>query len=175
MARIAKSTKSRKPAAKSRSDGRPTVPAAKSAAKAKLPKVTKVVAAKRATTNVAPVQKVSKDELRAQVEKLEQANAALRARSREANRSAKAAVARIAELEAQVARLEKQVAVQTVRAESSRPAAPPKGRRRVQHREIDPGDAVPPGVAVAEPASPDLEAELARENLEEHLGNQTSE
>jgi hypothetical protein len=45
----------------------------------------------------------------------------------------------------------------------------------VQRREIDPGDAVPPGVAVEEPAALDLEAETALENLEEHLGGQASE
>jgi hypothetical protein len=175
MARIAKSTMSRKPAAKGRGTGRPTAPAAKTTAKARLPKVTKVVAAKRVATTAAPVQKVSKDELRAQVEKLERTNATLRTRSREANRAAKTAAARIAALEEQVARLEKQVAAQTTRAERGQPASPPKGRRRVPRREIDPGDAVPPGVAVEEPAAPDLEAEMARENLEEHLGGQTLE
>ena len=175
MARIAKSTKSRKPAAKGRSTGRPTAPAAKTAAKAKLPKITKVVAAKRAATTAPPAPKLSKDELRAQVEKLERANATLRTRSREANRAAKTAAARIAALEEEVARLEKQVAAQTTRAGGDQPASPPKGRRRVQRREIDPGDAVPPGVAVEEPAALDLEAETARENLEEHLGGQASE
>jgi len=175
MARVANSTKSRKPAAKGRSTGRPTAPAAKTAAKGKSAKITKVVATKRAATMAPPAPKLSKDELRAQVEKLERANATLRTRSREANRAAKTGAVRIAELEEQVARLEKHVAHQTARAGGGQPASPPKTRRRGQRREIDPGDAVPPGVAVEEPAAPDLEAEMARENLEEHLGGQTSE
>jgi hypothetical protein len=41
--------------------------------------------------------------------------------------------------------------------------------RRATHREIDPGDSVPPGVAVEEPAPLDLEAETALANLEERL------
>jgi hypothetical protein len=53
-----------------------------------------------------PAPAVSKDELRAQVEKLELLVATLRAKSRETNRAAKAATARIAELEDQVAKLE---------------------------------------------------------------------
>ena len=175
MARVAKSTKTKKSAAMGRSAGRPSAPATKTAAKAKLPKDTKVLAPKRAATAAAPAQKVSKDELRAQVEKLERTNATLRAKGREAIRSAKTAAARIAELEEQVSGLEKQVAAQTTRAGGSQPASPPKTRRRAQHREIDPGDAVPPGVAVEEPAEPDPEAETARENLEEHLGGQASE
>jgi hypothetical protein len=39
---------------------------------------------------------------------------------------------------------------------------------------MDPGDAVPSGVAVEEPAPLDLEAETARENLEQHLGDEPS-
>jgi hypothetical protein len=46
-------------------------------------------------------------------------------------------------------------------------------RAKRQSREIDPGDAVPPGgvtgVAVQEPAPLDEQAETALENLEEHL------
>jgi hypothetical protein len=52
---------------------------------------------------------VSKGELRAQIEKLEQANAKLRARNREAGREAKLSSNRIAELEKQVAQLEKKL------------------------------------------------------------------
>jgi hypothetical protein len=68
-----------------------------------------------------------------------------------------------------VARLEKQAA----------PAAPPPTKRgpkpvaqvrsKRQRRGVDPGDAVPPGVAVEEPAPLDEEAETIRENLEENL------
>ena len=118
----------------------------------------------------APAPKPSKDELRAQVEKLERANALLRARSRESGRIAKTAAARIAELEDQVAQFEKN------EKKLSQPASAVRGRKpadrtRPRHREIDPGDAVPPGVAVQEPAPLDEEAETARDNLEEHLGH----
>jgi hypothetical protein len=116
--------------------------------------------------------KLSKDELRTQVEKLERANANLRAKNREGSREAKTTAARIAELAEQVARLEKQLAEQAAAAGGDRAALAPKGRRQIRHREIDPGDSVPPGVAVEEPAPPDLEAETARENLEEHLGGE---
>jgi hypothetical protein len=101
------------------------------------------------------------------VEKLERANATLRAKGREATRDAKSSAARIAELEGEVARLEKKkVASQAKSAQS-----PPKPRTAVRGKRqsagIDPGDAVPPGVAVQEPAPLDAEAETARENLEQ--------
>ena len=130
----------------------------------------KTFAAKRlpAVTPAAP--KPSKEELRAQVEKLEQANAALRAKQREANRVAKTSAARVAELEAQVMELEKKAAVS---ASPTRRKSQPTKPARVSRRPfgVDPGDAVPPGVAVQEPAPLDEEAEIALENLQEHLGN----
>jgi hypothetical protein len=101
---------------------------------------------------------------------MEQANANLRSRNRESNRAAKAAAARIAELEEQVSRLEQQVAARGASARSGRKAQPPESRRGRRVRDIDPGDAVPPGVAVLEPAPLDQDAETARENLEDHLG-----
>ena len=52
----------------------------------------------------------SKGELRAHIEKLETANATLKAKSREGNRAAKAAARRITELEEQVARFQAQAA-----------------------------------------------------------------
>lgn len=106
---------------------------------------------------------VSKGDLRAQVEKLEQTAATLRVKSREANRTNKQANARIAELEEEVARLEKQVASQSGAAKRGATRAARKSR------DIDPGDAVPPGVAVQEPEPLDQEAETAKESLEEHL------
>ena len=150
MARIATATKTTKPAPRGRKPTRRATPiAAKTGAKAKTPKAPGIAAvSKRASAAPAPEPKVSKEELRARLEKLERANAALRAKSREANRAAKTAAARIAELEDQVAQLERE-------------------------RGIDPGDAVPPGVAVEEPAlldALDAEAETALENLEHHLG-----
>jgi chromosome segregation ATPase len=109
--------------------------------------------------------KLSKDELRTRVETLERANATLRAKSRDANRAAKTAAARIAELEDQVAQLEKRLA-------SAQPKATPSAssRRSRRSREIDPGDAVAEGVAVQDPAPLDEKAETALENLTEHLG-----
>jgi hypothetical protein len=117
--------------------------------------------AKRASP-AAPPRTVSKDELRAQVEKLERANAALRAKSREATRAAKLSAARIAELEDEVARLQRQLPG-TTDPHSARSSSDP------QEREIDPGDAVPPGVAPDNLNPPDQEADTARENLEAHL------
>jgi hypothetical protein len=45
-------------------------------------------------------------------------------------------------------------------------------RPRKQSRELDPGDAVPPGVAVQEPTPLDQEAEAARASLEENLSGE---
>ena len=109
---------------------------------------------------------ISKDELRAQVEKLEKVIATLRAKSRESNKAMKAAMSRISELEAQVARSEEIAATALM---SARPVEPKRAKRR--SREIDPGDAVPPGVAVQDPAPLDQEARAALENLEEHLAH----
>ena len=114
-----------------------------------------------------PASKVSKDELRGQIERLEQLVGTLRAKSRETNKVAKVAAARIAELEAQVIQLEKAAAA----APAPQPKLAKPTRPKRQGREIDPGDAVPPGVAVQEPAPLDEEAETALENLEDHLGH----
>jgi hypothetical protein len=165
MARIANKSKTTKPVARGRKPGRPAAAVAKTAPKKKVPAATKAPAP-------APAPKLSKDELRVQVDKLERANATLRAKSREVTKAAKTALARVAELEDQVARLDEELAGQ----KAARPAAsPPKRRRPAERHEVDPGDAVPPGVAVQEPEPQDTEAETARENLEEHLGHDTSE
>lgn len=170
MARAVKTTAVRQPAEKNRRPA-PAVP------KSDVQAERKAAAPK---TNVAP--KLSKEELRVLAERLERTNATLRARSREAVRAAKAASARIAELEAQVEQLEGKVAAQEASREASptaaarparqSPAKPNRPRKQKQQQEqgIDPGDAVPPGVAVQEPAPEDEEARQARENLERHLG-----
>ena len=116
-----------------------------------------------------PTPKLSKDELRTQIEKLERANASLRAKGREMNKGAKAAAVRIDELELQLADLEGKARSQAAASNQGRKQSRPPARRRGP-RELDPGDAVPPGVAVLEPAPLDEEAEVALENLEEHLG-----
>ena len=125
-----------------------------------------------ATPEAAPtrVPPPSKGELRAHIEKLETANATLKAKSREGNRAAKVAARRITELEEQVAQFHDEAAkapapvAQEGEAKRSRRGRPP-GRKNA----IDPGDAVPPGVAVEEPAPMDPEAEAARNALEENL------
>ena len=66
-----------------------------------------VTAPEAAPTRVPPP---SKGELRAQIERLETANATLKAKSREGNRAAKAAARRITELEEQVAQLQEEAA-----------------------------------------------------------------
>ncbi len=104
------------------------------------------------------------------MEELQAAKAALQAKGREASRAAKLAERRIADLEAQVEHLQGEAAktaapaVQEGEAKRSRRGRPP-GRKNA----IDPGDAVPPGVAVLEPAPMDPEAEAARNALEENL------
>src|SRR5689334_24791338 len=86
----------------------------------------------------APARAVSKDELRSQVQKLERANAALRAKNRQANRAAKLAAARITELEDEVARLRPHPGASTDTGSAAMPESGP------QPYDIDPGDAVPP-------------------------------
>jgi len=129
--------------------------------------IAKTPVARRAAAAPLPIPKISKDDLRAQVTKLEQTVTTLRAKNRDANRAAKMIAAKIAELEAHVAQLEKKLASQAASATRSVKAASTRGKRA--SREIDPGDAVPPGVAVEDPAPMDPEAETAFENLQDHL------
>ena len=114
-----------------------------------------------------PKPKVSKDDLRAQIAKLEDTVATLRAKSRELTRAARQAAARIAELETQLA------AAQTAPdAAPEKPAKSARGTRAAsgsRQRPIDPGDAVPPGVAVAEPQPLDEEARAAKDALTDQL------
>jgi hypothetical protein len=168
MARVAKPTKTAtKPGATKRKPGRLAAVAQKSRGNA-----SKATAApKRTPFVVPPVPKVSKDDLRAQVEKLEGTVATLRAKNREANRAAKTAAARIAELEDQVAPLEKKAASEAATPKRDpKPSSPVRGGRR--KKAIDLGDAAPPGAAVEDLAAFDQEAENARENPEEHLGSE---
>lgn len=161
MARAAKTTPPAKRVPAGKPPGRAAAPPARPAKPvARVPRAAAAPVAERAP-------KVSKDELRAQVEKLDRTIATLRAKARETTRAAKGAAARIAELEAEVARLE---------AAAARQAAPPKpaktARPRAKAPGRDPGDSVPPGVAVQEPEPLDAEAEAAREALEEHLSGE---
>ena len=192
MARTAKPTRATKASATKRPPGRP--PGSKNKVKATA-KAGAVPARRTATTRqetAAPKRTVAvsrppvvtKDELRAQVDKLERANATLRTKNREAARAAKEATARIEALEAQVTKLEKaaipkEAPVRKSAARNGANTPEPKPARSTRGRkpsgERDPGDAVPPGVAVQEPEPMDEEAKAAFENLEEHLsGGETS-
>ena len=139
--------------------------------------------AKPAIKAAAATPKLSKDELRAQLEKLARANATLRAKSREATRVAKAATARVAELEERAAELERKVASQPVPPKRGRPpaAAPqpapfskpepeplPARPSRRKRREVVATEALPDEGTVADPQPLDEEAQAARDNLE-HL------
>jgi hypothetical protein len=117
-----------------------------------------------------PTPKVSKEELRAQVDKLEQLVTTLRAKNREANKAAKGATARISELEQQVAQLEKKSASAPAPVRRPGPSKPARAERL--GREVDPGNTDPPGAAVQEPAPLNDDAETALDNLEEHLGQE---
>jgi hypothetical protein len=87
---------------------------------------------------------LSKDELSARVEKLERQNAVLRDRNRALQRAASDAEARIAFLETEAARAQREAA------QAARRAGGPRGAAMRGH-DRDPGDAVPSGVAVLEP------------------------
>ena len=158
MARVARTTKTRTPAAKGRKQSRrPVATTAKTRTKAKGPATTRTAAtSKGAGTALAPV-KVSKDDLRARIEKLERANAALRAKSRDAVRDAKSAAARIAELEDQVARRDEQLAARGEAVGNGQASSSPRGDWHAQHGEIDPSDRRPPEVAVDQGTRPDVE------------------
>ena len=147
-------------------------------AKGRRPAIAPPAVTRRKPATAAPAPKVSKGELRAQVEKLERTVATLRARSRDAVRAAKQATARIEELEAELAAkpaaTAPRAASRTPRpaAKADTPTAPRKTRARrgqALSDERDPGDAVPPGVAVAEPEPMDEEATTAFENLQARL------
>lgn len=121
---------------------------------------------------------VSKDDLRAQVEKLERANAMLRTKSREAGRTAREATARIEELEAQVTKLErsavpKEGAVRTRGARSEAVTLDPKPTRSTRGRKPlgkrKPGRAKPLGVAVQESESVDSDADTSSEDSKDHV------
>jgi hypothetical protein len=170
MARVARTPKTTRPAAKGRKQSRrPVATTAKTRTKAKGPATTRTAATSKGAGIALPPTKVSKDELRARIEKLKRVNAALRAKSRDAVREAKTAAARIAELEDQVAWRDEQLAAQVAAVGHGQASSLPRGDWRAQRGEIDPGDdRAPPEVAVEETAQPNPEAETAPENLDEH-------
>jgi uncharacterized coiled-coil DUF342 family protein len=109
-------------------------PATKAVKQDRRPAATKTTEVVKAA---APVKKpatvkaavVSKDELRAQLEKAQNTIATLRTKSREAVRAAKASAAEIDELEAKVALLEKKLAAQTKPTKPAPTAAKPVKQR----------------------------------------------
>jgi BMFP domain-containing protein YqiC len=99
--------------------------------------------AAKVTKTAAPVKKpapvkaapISKDELRAQLEKAQNTIATLRTKNREAVRAVKLSAAQIAELEAKVAQLEKKLNAQPKPAKPVAAAAKPakrQGRKAVE-------------------------------------------
>ena len=188
MAQRAKTASTTKTPAGGARRGRPpgstsTKPSAAKVLRGRQAAAAQPAAIRRMPAAASPAPKVSKDELRAQVEKLERTVATLRTRSREAVRAAKQATARIEELEAQLAAKEQAakqaatapwVATRTPKpaSKTGTQAAPRKARSRrgqTLSDERDPGDAVPPGVAVAEPEPMDEQAATAFENLQAHF------
>lgn len=122
-------------------------PAAKQSPKTQA-KAPRAVRAKPAPARAAPAVRPSKDALRAQVEKLEKTVATLRQKNREMKRTAGEDANRVEELEATVQALERRLAAHEA------PPGQKKGRAAGTRRKregVDPGDAVPPGVAVEEP------------------------
>ncbi len=170
-----------------RGPGRPTESKPKAVPTPAAGKWRQAVAAKpagagRKAPAAAAAPKVGKGALQAQVEKLERTVATLRTRSRAAVRAAKEAAARIEELEGQLAERAQapKLSAATSRTakptrrpaaaaapELARPAKSARGRRLNPER--DPGDAVPPGVAVQESEPMDEEATAAFDSLEATL------
>jgi hypothetical protein len=159
----------------------PTQPAKTKAALSKAAAAPPKAAATRAKPSTAAVPAAvripppSKGELRAHIEKLEAANATLKAKSREANRAAKLATRRIAELEEQVGQLQEEAT------KVATPVAPVAGARTVRRGRppgrktaSGSGDAVPPGVTSEKVEPLYAEAEAARDGLEENLPGKQS-
>lgn len=126
MARAAKAVKTKQPPA---GTGQPD--RAKSSVAAASPKTAKLPITSKRVPAAAPVAaKLSKDELRAQVQNLESVTATLRGKNREANKAAKAAATRMSGLQQQVAQLEKKVAPAIIPAKSSvKPAKATSAKR----------------------------------------------
>lgn len=147
-------------------------PAAAATPKAKQPvKAATVVmpASAKAVTDPAPADATrrmgqpTKGELRTQIEKLEAANAALKAKSREANHTIKLARRRIAELEEQVVQRQEdtaEVAVPVPVAPVTKPKTVRRGRAASRIQVADTGIAVPPAVAAIDPEPEPVDVEV---------------
>jgi len=172
-AQTSKTTKSPAPARGRKTAGMTSAATKVDAKKSGATKVTRSPALLKRNGGQASTElKNSREELLTRVEKLERANTALRARSRETERIAKEALERLETVEDQLTKLKRTSTEKAAprKASKKQPAPSAGGRRRVH--DIDPGDAVPPGVAVAEAEPLDEAAEIARVNLEEHLSGE---
>jgi hypothetical protein len=139
---------------------KPATKAAKTGRRTTAAKPTKAVKAKSPEKKPAAVKApvVSKDELRAQLEKAQATITTLRTKSREATRAAKASAAQIAELEAKLGKLEKKAAAE------AKPTGPilttekstkPRGRKPSVNAEPE----VPAEAAKAAPAESETSEE----------------
>ena len=119
-------------------------------------------------TAAAAPPKVSKDALRAQVAKLERTNANLRTKNKALMQAAKEAAERIAQLEAEISRDEKRAGKETPPVRAGRTP----GRRAAGARERsdrNPGDVVPPDIAIQDPEPLGEEDEKVVEHLNEEF------
>ena len=119
------------------------------------------IAAKGAAATSVPLGQVSKGELRAQIEKLEQVNTKLRAKNREAGREAKLSANRIAELGKQVAQLERRLKPKATPAESPEKLSRTKTSKQ-RGPKVVPGGVLS-GASNAENTSLDRDAKTAGE------------
>ena len=120
------------------------------------------IASKGAAATSVPLGQVSKGELRAQIEKLEQVNTKLRAKNREAGREAKLSANRIAELGKQVAQLERRLKPKATPAESPEKLSKTKTSKQ-RGLKVVPGGGVLSGASNAENTSLDRDAKTAGE------------
>jgi hypothetical protein len=111
------------------------------------------------TTARSATERSVRDELPARVEKLERANVTLRAAQRNSQRIAAEMAERLSELQDKIDQVESTIATRGAEADP--------GSGEGDH---DPGDSVPPGVAVSEPEPPRDEDRRILEHLNEELG-----
>jgi predicted RNase H-like nuclease (RuvC/YqgF family) len=96
---------------------------------------------------------VSKGDLRVQIEKLEQVNAKLRSKSREAAREAKLSANRIAELEQQVAKLERRLKPKAAPVELPAKSSKTKNSKKQDLAAAGPGGATSAELTLLEQAA----------------------
>jgi hypothetical protein len=117
------------------------------------------------TTARSATERSVRDELPARVEKLERANVTLRAAQRNSQRIAADMAERLSELQDKIDQIESTIATRGAEADPGRAADEVSGEG-----DHDPGDSVPPGVAVSEPEPPRDEDRRILEHLNEELG-----